>query len=121
MICVLEGRIPVTRTIKQSQWAQYQALGATLGACPSGSETGSDTTATENSNSVGGTVGKKITICVEEKGVLVTKIINASEWPSYAALGATKGECSSTAVPKGTTGSGTGSNGRTGTITRGRP
>ncbi|HNS42945.1 MAG TPA: hypothetical protein PKN22_09315, partial [Taishania sp.] len=73
VVCVPQGRTRVTMTIKESQWAQYQQMGATLGACP--------------------VVDNDIVICVPQGNTRVTMTIKESQWAAYEAKGATLGEC----------------------------
>ncbi len=72
-ICTKINGVPTTKVIKLSQWPQYQAQGATLGACP--------------------VIDNDITICVKINGVATTKVIKESQWPQYQAQGATLGAC----------------------------
>lgn len=73
-ICHTINGIKQTITIKESQWSQYQRLGATLGKCPV-------------------VIDNDMVICYSKGGQTVTLTIKESQWPNYQKLGATKGAC----------------------------
>lgn len=95
VICVSVNGKPTTMSIKQSQWKAYQAKGATLGKC---AETNSENNGTSTGGTLPGQLNPDIAICIEENGVLVTKIIKSDELPEYIKLGATEGPCVSQKV-----------------------
>ncbi|HLU87912.1 MAG TPA: hypothetical protein VKZ44_09170, partial [Taishania sp.] len=74
-ICITENRIKKTIKIKESQWPNYEKMGATKGACPPVIE------------------DKNIQICLSQRGKNVTLTIKESEWPNYEKQGAKKGAC----------------------------
>lgn len=74
IICYTENRVRKTITIKESQWPQYEKLGATKGACPE-------------------VVDKDMVICILQKEGKVTLTIKESQWPQYQKAGATRGPC----------------------------
>ncbi|MCO5259337.1 MAG: hypothetical protein M9916_04265 [Crocinitomicaceae bacterium] len=104
-ICMPNGTSNITMTIKESQWAEYKAKGATIGACP---QTNVNNTTDTLSNTVG---GDKMTICVEENGVKVTKVINKVEWANYKRKGATEGACEESSESNGNKDTSSGKNG----------
>lgn len=75
VICHTINRVKQTITIKESQWPQYQRLGATLGECP--------VVVADND----------MVICYTQKGQKVTLTIKESQWPLYQKSGATQGPC----------------------------
>lgn len=74
IICHTVNGVRQTMKIKESQWPQYQRLGATMGECPV-------------------IVDNDLVICLNKKGQRMTLTIKESQWPQYEKLGATKGEC----------------------------